>query len=309
MLIRHGAKEWQEDAAGRKALDAARAGDAPDRDAIAGLLDRPVIRDPLFRAAVAAIHAGDLAGLRTLLAAHPGLVHARAREPDCYPQDYFRDPKLLWFVADNPNLIPVMPANSVELATAVIAAGAETADLSYTLMLVLTSLPARQQGLQRPLMAVLLRHGATVDDDAILKILGHGERDAIAGLREHGVPVTAPMAAGMGWVDRLPALLTGAAPETLHAALSMAVINREHAAARLCLQAGADPDRMLALHAHSTPAHQAALHDDVPMLELLAAHGARFDIRDTLWHGTPLGWAIHGGKAAARAWLEARTPG
>jgi hypothetical protein len=28
---------------------------------------------------------------------------------------------------------------------------------------------------------------------------------------------------------------------------------------------------------------------------LLVARGARLDIRDTIWHGTPLGWAIHGG--------------
>jgi hypothetical protein len=31
------------------------------------------------------------------------------------------------------------------------------------------------------------------------------------------------------------------------------------------------------------------------VVRLLVARGAQLDIRDTIWHGTPLGWAIHGG--------------
>jgi hypothetical protein len=33
------------------------------------------------------------------------------------------------------------------------------------------------------------------------------------------------------------------------------------------------------------------------VVRLLVERGARLDIRDTIWHGTPLGWAVHGGKA------------
>jgi hypothetical protein len=36
----------------------------------------------------------------------------------------------------------------------------------------------------------------------------------------------------------------------------------------------------------------------------LACAGARTDIRDTLWNGTPLGWAIHKHRARARTHLE-----
>jgi hypothetical protein len=39
-------------------------------------------------------------------------------------------------------------------------------------------------------------------------------------------------------------------------------------------------------------------------MELLVAHGARADIADTLWNSTPLGWAMHQGKARAQAYLE-----
>ena len=33
------------------------------------------------------------------------------------------------------------------------------------------------------------------------------------------------------------------------------------------------------------------------VVRLLVGRGARLDIRDTIWHGTPLGWAVHGGNA------------
>jgi hypothetical protein len=106
LLIRRGAVEWIPDRAGRRPLDAARASMAPDRDAIVELLDRPVLRDPPFRAAVAAIQSGDVATLERLLDARPRLLHERAMEPACYRESgreqYFLDPKLLWFVAFNP---------------------------------------------------------------------------------------------------------------------------------------------------------------------------------------------------------------
>jgi hypothetical protein len=84
LLIRRGAVEWIPDRAGRRPLDAARASMAPDRDAIVELLDRPVLRDPPFRAAVAAIQSGDVATLERLLDARPRLLHERAMEPACY---------------------------------------------------------------------------------------------------------------------------------------------------------------------------------------------------------------------------------
>ncbi len=61
----------------------------------------------------------------------------------------------------------------------------------------------------------------------------------------------------------------------------------------------------LAVHAHSWPVHQAAIHDDVPMLQLLVDRGARLDVVDTLWNGTPLGWAVHEKKRNAEAFLRA----
>jgi hypothetical protein len=58
----------------------------------------------------------------------------------------------------------------------------------------------------------------------------------------------------------------------------------------------------------SLPLHMAALHEDLPMMALLVARGARTDIPDKLWGSTPLGWATHENKARAKEWLEKNIP-
>ena len=163
MLIRSGAIEWLPDAGGRTPLQAARAGGGADRDAIVELLDRPVIHDSAFRAAVDALHAGDIAALERLLDAEPRLLHERVREPSCYRDSgrdqYFLDPRLLWFVANNPTLVETMPVNIVEVARLLLVRGAE--GLDDTLGLVMTSAPAREQGYQVALVQALRAAGAT----------------------------------------------------------------------------------------------------------------------------------------------------
>lgn len=304
LLIRHGALSWQADATGATALDWARRGSAPDKDQIVELLDRPVLRDALFREAVRAIQAGDLAELCRLLDAHPRLLRERAVEPDCYPNDYFRDPRLFWFIANNPTLIERMPANIAAIADAMIARGVAPADLDYALELVMTSAPARTQGHQIALMNRLTRAGATASSRAILMTLGHRERGPVEALLAGGMPLTAPIAAGLGRVADLQKLLPTACTADRQAALAMAVINQETACARLCLQAGADVNAFIPVHSHSTALHAAADNDDVAMLQLLVAHGARTDVRDTLWNGTALNWATHMKRSHAEAYLR-----
>jgi peptide-methionine (S)-S-oxide reductase len=304
LLLRHNAKEWQADKTGKTPLDYARRGVAAEKEAIVELLDRPVIRDRNFRAAVNAIQTGDLPELRRLLADHPNLVRDRAIEPDCYPPSYFKNPKLLWFVANNPTLMEKMPANIVDITAAFIDAGAEMDDLNTTLGLVMTSSAVRQQKLRDPLMNLLLGRGAKADESSLMATLGHGEIEPIMRLIKNGQEITAPLAAGLGLLAELAELLPLASADKIHAALSMAVINRQIEAARLCLQAGADVNQRLLVHAHSYPIHQAAINDDLPMMRLLLEFGAKLDVRDTLWQATPLGWAVHENKPAASGFLE-----
>lgn len=308
LLIRNGALEWQGDRKGRSPLAVAKKGNAVDKAAIVELLDRPVIRDLSFRDAVAALQRGDVGALARLLDAEPRLLRERIVEPDCYrdagrPQ-YFRDPRLFWFIANNPTLMKRMPENIVEIAETMIARGVDQADLDYALGLVMTSSPARKQGLQIPLVELLLKAGATATVEAIDMTLGHRELAPILSLLRAGYPMTASIAAALGRTDRLDGLLREATATEVQKTLGMAVINRQTDAARLALDAGADPDMFLPVHAHSLPLHQAVLDENLELMELLIARGARTDVADRLWNGTPLDWAIHQGKARARAYLE-----
>jgi ankyrin repeat protein len=308
LLIRAGALEWQGDAKNRPPLEAAKRGSAADKAAIVELLDRPVIRDPSFRAAVKAIHSGDVDGLSRLLDEEPRLLRERIIEPACYREagrgQYFLDPKLFWFIANNPTLVKRMPDNLLALAGAMIARGVDKADLDYALELVMTSALAREQGFQVQLIGLLLRAGAAASPTAIDMALGHRELGPIQALLDAGYPMTASIAAAMGEADRLVELLRAASADEKQRALSMAVINGRNAAARVALDAGADCNQFLTVHQHSVPLHQAALDENVELMELLLARGARTDIHDTLWNSTPLGWARHEGKAKAVALLE-----
>jgi ankyrin repeat protein len=311
-LIVGNALEWQVDRKRRKPLAVARRSEAVDREAIVALLDRDRIDDPSLRAAAKAVQRGDMARLAQLLDAEPRLLHERARGPEAYRKatrvQYFRDPKLFWFIANNPTLKKRMPDNMVEIAETMIARGVEQADLDYALELVMTSAMAREQDLQAPLVRCLVRAGAVASPHAIDMTLGHWELEPVRLLLANGQPMTAPIAAAFGALDRLPALLASATPDEIQRALGLAVINRQTEAARLALDTGADPNGFLPVHTHSLPLHQAALDENLPLMELLVARGARADVPDKLWGSTPLGWAIHQNKARARAWLEKNIP-
>jgi peptide-methionine (S)-S-oxide reductase len=303
LLIRRGAVHWQDDSRGRTAVDYARKGDAPDKTEIVHKLSRPVLDDADFAAAVAAIHAGDLPGLKRLLDAHPDLIERRAIEPDCYPRDYFRDPKLIWFVANNPDVMREVPAEIAEIAREIAGRSVAKTDLDYTLELAMSSSPAPWRNRQPALLQALLDAGASPTREAVLMTLGHGQREPVRQMLRRGLDLTAPIAAGLGQTEALSGLLSQASQAEKQAALSMAVMNGEHEAARLSLAAGADPNARMVVHRHCMPAHSAVSRDDAAMLKLLVEQGARLDVVDTSWNSTPIGWARFLKKLKVQAFL------
>jgi ankyrin repeat protein len=311
-LIVGNALEWQVDRKRRKPLAVARRSNAVDKAAIVELLDRDRIDDRSMRAAVKAVQRGDTARLARLLEAEPRLLHERILGHEAYRRasrfQYFRDPRLFWFIANNPTLKKRMAPNMVEVAETMIARGVEQGDLDYALELVMTSAMAREQDLQAPLVRCLMQAGAVASSHAIDMTLGHRELEPVRLLLANGQPMTAPIAAAFGAFDRLPGLLAAATPDEIQRALGLAVINRQTEAARLALDAGADPNGFLPVHTHSLPLHQAALDENLALMELLVTRGARTDVPDKLWGSTPLGWAIHQNKARARKWLEMQVP-
>jgi ankyrin repeat protein len=307
-LIEGDALEWQPDRKGRLPVDVARRSRSRQRDAIVALLDRSAIADPSFSAAVDAIDDGDVVRLAGLLDAEPRLLRERIVEPAAYHRatrhQYFLDPKLFWFVAYNSTRAKPMPDNIAEIAQTMIERGVDQPDLDYALELTMTSSVAREQGHQRELMRVLLGAGAKATRDTIVTTAAYRELDALRALLDGGLAMTAPITAALGDGERLRVLLPAADGDDVQTAFGLAVINGRVEPARLTLDAGADVNAPLPVHVHSTALHLAAAEDNVPLIELLLARGARTDRRDTIWDGTPLDWATHFNRANARAILE-----
>jgi hypothetical protein len=56
----------------------------------------------------------------------------------------------------------------------------------------------------------------------------------------------------------------------------------------------------------NAPLHQAVWSGHMEIVCLLVARGARLDIKDTVWHGTPLGWAEYGGRNEIAEFLRSQ---
>jgi hypothetical protein len=80
------------------------------------------IEDVTFRRAVDLLDAGDAAGLSYYLAENPNMVH---RHVLFEGGNYFRNPTLLEFVAENPIRHGTLPASIVPVTRVILDAGAD----------------------------------------------------------------------------------------------------------------------------------------------------------------------------------------
>lgn len=255
------------------------------------------ILDPILASAVAAIDAGDITTLDALIAQHPNLLVDRFPNGE---QGYFADPYLFWFVAENPVRNSVLPPNIVgvieAIATRLEAAAAPTRQLQldYTLVLVATGMVPRQCGVQIPMIDALVALGA--HPSGLDSVVAHSEDAAARRLLHHGATLTLAAATSLEmWEDARR--LVAAAGEVARADALVTAAGRGHVdGVRFLLDAGADPNqRSATLHRHSTALHLAALAGKTDLCDLLLAAGARRDVKDDLWSGTPAGWAQHAG--------------
>jgi hypothetical protein len=262
------------------------------------------IEDATFRRAVELLDAGDVAGLREHLKQHSALAQQRVLFEG---GNYFRNPTLLEFIAENPVRHGTLPKNIVEIAKVILEAGTEPAARNETLMLVATGSVPRECGVQRPLINLLCDYGAdlvTAADAAAL----HRELDALDALLQRGAHINLPLAAALGNAERFLELFPAADDRDRHLALALAAQFNRVEIVRLLLDTGEDPDRYNPAggHSHSTPLHQAAAGGYNEMVRLLVERGARLDIKDVLWHATPAEWAHHEGRLETEAYLRAK---
>jgi ankyrin repeat protein len=156
-----------------------------------------------------------------------------------------------------------------------------------------------------PLINLLCDSGAETDG-ALQAAAAHGEFEAARALIALGARVTLPIAAALGKLDDAVRLLPRADERDRHLALALAAQFGHVEIVRLLLDAGEDPDRYNAPggHSHSTPLHQAAFAGHEAVVRLLVERGARLDLKDVLWHGTPAGWARYAGRTQLAEYLE-----
>ena len=276
-----------------------------EKPTLADRLDLPYherIEDARFRRAVELLDAGDAAGLRAHLKQHPKLVHEHVLFEG---GNYFRNPTLLEFVAENPVRRGKLPENIVGVAEVIIDAGAEGTALNETLGLVSTGMVARQCRVQVPLIDVLCRRGADANG-ALHAAALHGEFEAVEALLTCGGKIDLPIAVALGRTEEARRLLPTAEGNHRHLALTLAALFGNVEIARMLLDGGEDLDRYnpIGAHSHSTPLHQAAFAGHEQVVRLFVERGARLDIKDTLWQGTPADWAQHGGKIEIERFLR-----
>ncbi len=263
-----------------------------------------------------AVISGDVTTLRSMLRENPELVRARSMRR--------HNATLLHYVGANgvEGGRQKTPENALEVAKMLLDAGAEVdaladmyeAKCTTMSMLVSSSHPA-EAGLQTALAETLLDYGAALDgpgskwQSALMTALAFGYLGTAEMLARRGAPVDNIAAvAGLGRLEDTARLLPLADSQSKHIALALAAQHGHADIVRLLLDAGEDPSRYNpdGYHSHSTPLHQAVWSNHADVVRLLVERGARLDIQDTVYQGTPLDWAIYGGRTAIAEYLRDR---
>ena len=274
--------------------------------------------DGLFREAVSAIDAGDVGTLERLLASQPRLIRDRLDSPGPWLRDkvgdaldgFFRQPYLLWFVAEDPVRNGRLPSNIALVARSVIeAAKRERVDslqeqLDYALRLVCWSWIARECGVQIELIDVLIGAGASVDGRTVYEgrfgtnsdsAIYNGNFAAAEHLLKRGAPMTLTTALCLGrWADVERLALTATLAEKQDAFVQAGLSGNAEALRRM-LALGVDPTTVSARNqSHGTALHHAVWSGSLEAVKVLVEAGADLHRRDTIHGGTPLGWARYG---------------
>jgi ankyrin repeat protein len=277
-----------------------------------------------FERAVEAVIDGDIGALKTALEEDPGLVHARSSRVTHFDPPRHRA-MLLHYLASNgvEGYRQRSPKNAAEVARTLLAAGADPDALCNlyggectTMALLVSSTPPAEAGVQVQVLNTLIDAGAAVTPKGtgtwtspVITALVFGFIDAARALVDRGAPVDAlAAAAGLGRVSDVKRMLASATVLDRQRALALASQLGQVDVVTILLDAGEDPNRFNppGTHSHTPPLHQAVAAGKLDVVKLLVERGARLDIRDTIYHSTPLGWAKYCGKPEIEKYLRAK---
>jgi ankyrin repeat protein len=271
--------------------------------------------DPKFRAAEAAINAGDLDRVTALLSREPELATARST---C------SHPTLLQcLVLVNPppdaleQLIRVLADRGAELTGPLIAAACidnvravnELSDLGASI-----EGNGRWSPLEEALYwgypasaKLLLERGAVVDN--LRKAAALGRIEVLLGCFDETGALTAAAGEIASPFDKLDSLLADAVRrsprEIVNNALVYAAAWGQHAAMQELLNRGAEVNAIPAgFDFAGTPLHYAALHGRRDTVDWLLRHGADPSVRDAKINNLPEDWAAHDGHAELAEYLK-----
>ncbi|HJR41524.1 MAG TPA: ankyrin repeat domain-containing protein [Gemmatimonadaceae bacterium] len=269
------------------------------------------IADPRFRDAIAAIDAGNIVTLKRLLAEHPTLVRERLD----YGEGYFRQPYLLWFVAENPVRNGTLPRNIADVARFIIdaARSGRVSDLQrqldYALGLVASGRVPRESGVQLELIDTLVDAGAK-PDGALLPALAHRETAAVERLLERGATLTLPAAVGTKRSADVTRLGITASPEERQMAFAAAALYGQAGDLEVLIDLGVELNAYgpPGFHPHATALHHAVDSGSLDAVKVLVREGAELGARDAHYDATPLRWAEHLGRREIADFLREREP-
>jgi peptide-methionine (S)-S-oxide reductase len=276
--------------------------------------------DAIFQRAVSAIDAGDVSELERLITVDPRLVRERLSTPAAWLRDkigdaldgFFERPYLLWFVAEDPVRNDKLPASIADVTRAIIRAAererVETLQeqLDYALKLVSWSWIARDCNVQIGLIDVLIDAGAALDRNPENALI-NSNFAAAEHLVSRGAPVSLATALCLARWDDVLRLGPTASAEDKQFGLILAALRGKAEALAKVIDLGVDLNAPCAnLYSHATALHHAVYSGSLDAVKVLVEAGADLETKDTIYEGTPLGWAEYGKQVEIAEYLRER---
>ena len=270
-----------------------------------------------FYEAVEAMDAGDSETLQKLLAEYPELAAARGYFDEYYEYPYFRGATLLHHLAGEPQRVP-LPENAVELAAALLSAGADpnaaTYDSISVLDLFIESDPLEWAESKPAMIQLLVTNGVDANRNRgqiLWDALRERDLDLARMLVAEGAAVDLRFAAGVNRVDLMAEFFDAegqlkegighlyhpdpdtvlTAEQIMVEALNFAAYSGALEAAEFLLDRGVDINGIASGFSRydrgSAPLHKTVMADQLEMARLLLARGADPLVRARRYDITP----------------------